>query len=106
MVEPKEWKLVALRDCPLPSEMFLCDSPQRAADYWRAHIERQPLHDPERECLVVLLLNTRRRIRGHQLVTIGTIDTLLVHPREVFRIAIVSNASAIVVMHNLCATTQ
>lgn len=97
--EPKEWKLVALRDCPLPKDMYLCDSPQRAADYWRTHIQHQSIFDPERECLVVLLLNTRRRIRGHHLVTVGTADTLLVHPREVFRIAIMA-AAAIVVMHN------
>jgi DNA repair protein RadC len=96
---PKEWKLVALRDCPLPSQMHLCDSPQRAADYWRTHIECESIYDPERECLVVLLLNTRRRIRGHHLVTIGTMDTLLVHPREVFRVAIMA-AAAIVLMHN------
>jgi len=30
----------------------------------------------------------------------GTLDTLLVHPREVFRAAIVASAAAIVLMHN------
>jgi DNA repair protein RadC len=30
----------------------------------------------------------------------GTLDTLLVHPREVFRAAIASNASALIVMHS------
>jgi DNA repair protein RadC len=34
------------------------------------------------------------------LLTIGTLDTILVHPREVFRGAIVAAASAIIVMHN------
>ncbi len=33
-------------------------------------------------------------------ITIGTIDTLLVHPREVFRGAIIAGAAAIVLMHN------
>ena len=47
----------------------------------------------------MLLLNTRRRVKGHQLLTIGTMDTLLVHPREVFRGAVIANASAIVLMH-------
>jgi DNA repair protein RadC len=49
---------------------------------------------------VVLILNTRRHVKGHQLVTIGTLDTLLVHPREVFRGAIVASAAAIILMHN------
>jgi DNA repair protein RadC len=50
--------------------------------------------------MVVLLLNTRRRVKGHQLLSIGTMDTILVHPREVFRVAVVSSAAAVVLMHN------
>ena len=50
--------------------------------------------------MAVLLLNTRRGVKGHQLVSIGTQDTILVHPREVFRLAIVTAANAIVLMHN------
>jgi len=97
---PKEWKLVALRECPVPENMHLCDTPQRAADYWRMHIATAPQFNSECECLVVLLLNTRRRIRGHHFVSIGTMDTILVHAREVFRIAISGCASAIMLMHN------
>jgi DNA repair protein RadC len=97
---PKEWKLVSLRECPTPSEMQICDTPERAAEYWKAHVTSHPYFNPECECFVVLLLNTRRRIKGHHLVSIGTLDTILVHPREVFRVAIVAAAAAIVVMHN------
>ena len=50
--------------------------------------------------MVVLHLNTRRRIRGHHFVSTGSLDTLLVHPREIFRTAIAANASAIMLMHN------
>ena len=97
----KEWKLVALRECPLPEEMQICDTPELAAQYWRLHIQTHPYFDPERENFVVLILNTRRRIRGHQLVSIGTMDTLLIHPRDVFRIAIAAPGSAaIIVLHN------
>ncbi|KAF0181132.1 MAG: hypothetical protein FD161_438 [Limisphaerales bacterium] len=98
--QPKEFKVVALRECPTPEEMQLCDTPQSAADYWRAHITTHPYFNPECECFVVLHLNTRRRIRGHNLVSTGTMDTILVHAREVFRTAIASGASAIVLMHN------
>jgi DNA repair protein RadC len=45
-------------------------------------------------------LNTRRHIKGHQLVSIGILDTILVHPREVFRIAVIAGAAAVVIMHN------
>ena len=96
----KEFKVVALRDCPLPEEMQLCDTPERAAEYWRQHVVQHPAFSPDVESLFVLLLNTRRRVKGHALVATGTLDTLLVHAREVFRPAVVSASAAIVVMHN------
>jgi DNA repair protein RadC len=64
------------------------------------HIATSPQLNAECECLVVILLNTRRKVRGHQILTIGTMDTLLVHPREVFRTAVIGSAAAIVLMHN------
>lgn len=99
-LNPKEFKIMALRECPVPTEMQICDTPDQAAEYWRLHVVTNPYFNPECECFVVLLLNTRRRIKGHQLLTIGTMDTILVHPREVFRGAIIGAAAAVVVMHN------
>jgi DNA repair protein RadC len=52
------------------------------------------------ETFQVLLLNTRRRLIRVEQVSHGTLDTLLVHPRDVFRMAISANASAIVLVHN------
>lgn len=96
----KEFKVVALRECPLPDSLATCETPDNAADYWRLHVATNPYFNPECECFVVLILNTRRRIKGHQLLSIGTMDTILVHPREVFRGAIIAAAAAIVLMHN------
>jgi DNA repair protein RadC len=97
---PKEFKVIALRECPVPETMQTCEQPQQVADYWRLHIATHPYFNPDCECLVVLLLNTRKRIKGHHLVTIGTMDTLLVHPREVFSVAVVMKAAAIILAHN------
>jgi hypothetical protein len=96
----KEFKIIALRECPLPETLQICDTPQRAADYWRLNVATNPYFNSDCECFAVLILNTRRRVKGHQLITIGTMDTLLVHPREVFRGAIIAGAAAIVLMHN------
>ena len=96
----KEFKVMSLRDCPVPSEMLICETPQQVADYWRLHIATAPHFNPECECMAVLMLNTRRRVKGHQLLTIGTMDTLLVHAREVFRGAIIAAAASIAVIHN------
>lgn len=95
---PREFKLVALRECPVDSDLL--DTPERAADYWRRHVTSHPHFNPEVECLAVFLLNTRRRIRGHYLVSIGTMDTLLVHAREIYRLAVIGSAAAILVAHN------
>jgi hypothetical protein len=98
--QPKEFKVVALRECATPDNMLLCDTPQKAVDYWKMHIANSHQFNPECECFIVILLNTRRRVRGHHLVSIGTMDTILVHGREVFRTAIIGAASAIVLAHN------
>ncbi len=96
----KEYKVITLRECPMPEGMHLCETPENAADYWRSHIATNPYFMPDCECFAVLMLNTRRRVKGHQMVSIGTLDTILVHPREVFRVAIITAAAAVVLMHN------
>jgi len=97
---PKEFKVVVLRDCPVPEQMKICEEPQQVADYWRMHIVTHPYFNPDCVCFVVLLLNTRRRVKGHHLVSIGTMDTILVHPREVFSVAVAMKAAFIVLIHN------
>ena len=94
--QPQEWKIVSLRECPTPDTMQQCETPDQAAAYWRAHVANHPYFNPECECLVVFILNTRRRIKGHYLVSIGTMDTILCHPREVFRLAVMASAAAII----------
>jgi len=97
---PYEYEVTALRECPTPDYLQQCNTPDKAADYWRLHIATHPYFNPDCECLAVLILNTRHRIKGHHIVSIGTMDTILVHPREVFRLAIVTAASALILMHN------
>jgi len=96
---PYEYKVMPLRECPTPDALQQCDTPDKATEYWKLHIATHPHFNPECECLAVLLLNARRRIKGHQLVTIGTQDTLLVHSREVFRLAVTTAAHALILMH-------
>jgi len=97
---PKEFKVTALRECPVPDAMQICETPDHAVAYWKMHIATHPYFNPECECLVVLFLNVRKRVKGHQLVTIGTMDMMLTHAREIFRAAIVSSAASIAMMHN------
>jgi len=98
--QPYEYKIQALRECPTPESLMQCDTPDKAAEYWRLHVEKNPYYDPERETFAVLLLNTRRRVKGHQIVSIGTHDTILVHPISVFRLAVAASAPAIILAHS------
>ena len=52
------------------------------------------------ETFQILLLNTRRRLIRVEQVSQGTLDTILVHPREVFKSAIAARAATIVLVHN------
>jgi DNA repair protein RadC len=85
---------------PDAETLQLCDTPDKAAEYWRLHVPQNPYFNPECECFTVLLLNTRRRVKAHQIVSFGTHDTILVHPISVFRLAVITCAAAVVLMHN------
>jgi DNA repair protein RadC len=79
----------------MQAEAPLLDTPERVADLMRELVR---FSDVER--FHVLLLNTRRRLVRVDSISQGTLDTILVHPREVFRSAIAANAAAVVLVHN------
>jgi len=56
--------------------------------------------DADREQFVILLLDTRNIVRGLHVASIGTLSAALVHPREVFKPAMLANAAAIILGHN------
>jgi DNA repair protein RadC len=76
-------------------ESPVLDNPATIVSYMR---EMNRVKDVEE--FHVLLLNTRRRLIRVDKISDGTLDTVLVHPREVFKTAIAANAAAIVLVHN------
>lgn len=56
--------------------------------------------DLAQESCNVLSLNARNRLLSRTLVSIGTLDSSLVHARDVFRQAIISSAYALILIHN------
>ena len=98
--KPQEWKVVSLRECPAPESMIMMDCPAKAVHYWRQHIATTLDFNADVEYVAVLVLNTRLRIKGHYLVSQGALNEAMAHPREVYRIAILAAAHAIVLMHN------
>jgi hypothetical protein len=45
---PYEYKVTALRECPTPESLLLCDTPERAAEYWRLHVQQNPFFKKEK----------------------------------------------------------
>lgn len=58
------------------------------------------LRKEAREHFLVLLLNARHEVMGRETVSIGTLNASIVHPREVFRPAILASAASIILAHN------
>lgn len=93
-----EFKLMRLHDIPTDTELL--DNSERASEFLKTTITKSQRYDTEKETFTVLFLNTRKRIIGFEIISNGTMDTLLVHPREVFRAAIMAGAHSIIVSHN------
>lgn len=60
----------------------------------------KPFGLKEQEHFIVLNLNTAHEVISQNVVSIGTVNRTIVHPREVFRKAIEENATAIFICHN------
>ncbi len=76
-------------------ESPVLDNPETVVNYMR---ETNRLRDVE--SLQLLLLNVRNKLIRVEEISDGLVDTLLVHPREVFRAAIMANAAAVILLHN------
>ena len=70
-------------------------SPDEAAQLVQAY-----LGNPDRENFVVVCVNSKNMPIAINTVSIGSLNSSVVHPREVFKIAILSNAAGIIVAHN------
>ena len=90
--------------CPLVSTAFQPGPPdqrrQIAAPDDAVEVVRPLLVGRDRECGVLVALDTRHRVIATTVVSIGTVGTTFLSPREVYRDALVLGASAIVIAHN------
>ena len=66
-------------------------STQQAKDFFANYWKDNPGNDQER--FVVACLDTKHRVQSVVVVTVGTLDASLVHPREVFKPAIIEGSS-------------
>ena len=74
----------------------IINSPEKASSYF--HSVMDEIYD--KEAFVVAFLNTKNRVIDHEVVSVGTINSSIVHPREVFRNAIINKANSVILCHN------
>ena len=70
------------------------DTPEKAAECFN-HISAK-----KQEHFAVLTMDGARQFINCHIVTIGTLTSSLVHPREVFKLALEDNAASIIIAHN------
>jgi DNA repair protein RadC len=79
----------------LRHESPVLDTPEKLAS-----LLREDNRLLEVEHFTVVLVNTKRRLIRVETLARGTLDSLVTHPRDVFRPAIAANASAVFLAHN------
>lgn len=65
-----------------------------------AHVLEPHLSGLDREHFVTLLLNTKNGVLAVETVSVGTLNSSSVHPRELFKVAVAHSAAAVIVAHN------
>lgn len=68
-----------------------------AKDVWKLNEDIREYH---KEVFVILFLDTKNKIIKREIVSIGTLNSCEVHPRDVFREAILTNCNSIILVHN------
>lgn len=68
-----------------------------AEDVWKQCAD---IRESKREHFVAFYLDTQGRVIERRVVSIGTLDASLVHPREVFEPAVTLHAASVIVAHN------
>lgn len=76
------------------TERPIIDSPEKAVE------QLADIRDKKQEYFVCLTLDGANRLIARRVITVGTLTTSLVHPREVFADAITDRAASIIVAHN------
>lgn len=78
----------------------IISSPQQIFKICTDILEHDDIYDREKEHVWVFQLDNRNRIKLIELVTLGTLNSSLIHPREVFRRAVHEGSASIILAHN------
>lgn len=54
----------------------------------------------KRECMGLVMVDIKKNIVANEIISIGTLDHTIVHPRDVFKAAVLASAHSIILIHN------
>lgn len=74
--------------------------PQLCAADAAVRVAREILGDLDREAFLAILLDAKNRVCAANVVHVGALTQSFVHPREVFKAAILANAAGLICAHN------
>ena len=83
-----------IREVSAPFAVHKIFSPTNAAELASAYIA-----DEDREVFLVMCLNTKNEVIGLHKAHVGSLNSSIVHPRDVLKVAILNNAASIIVSH-------
>lgn len=89
------FRVSLVRDTAAVGPQTVADQPEKAAGVFRPFVA-----DADREHFMAAMIDARSQVIGVTIVSIGTLSASLVHPREVFKPAILAGAAALIVCHN------
>jgi DNA repair protein RadC len=91
------YTLKMVKEDSVPYEVPVIKSP---TEVYQAAKQLLALHEKPQEHFCILCLNVKNKIVGVHTISIGSLNATIVHPREVFKAAMLNNASGIICLHN------
>ena len=82
------------------SELYEVPVINSPTEVYQAAKQLLALHEEPEEHFCILCLNTKNKIVGVHTISIGSLNASIVHPREVFKAAMLNNANSIICLHN------
>ncbi len=91
-------RIMAVKEKSLKYGTDNIKNPETAIDLARLYFEERCNND--RENFLIMCLDAKNKITALNLNSTGTLNSTIVHPREVFKAAILANTAAIILAHN------
>lgn len=70
-------------------------SPEDVVKFYNVQLKYQ-----QRECLVVIILDSKNRILADEIISVGTIHSSIADPREIFHAVLKKNGASVILLHN------